>query len=134
MDKEQNTREIDYSDLDLDFFKLPTTKDVSHKIGAEAVKRSIRNLVLTNFYDRPFRSNIGSVINKLLFENMSPIVEAQIKNAIIEVITNFEPRASILDVIVKSSIEDNAYGVAIAFYINNREEPIVTSILLERIR
>ena len=87
------TRKRDWADLDLDFIAHPTTGDVVKKTGVDAIKRSIRNLVLTNFYDRKFRSYIGSNAQKVLFENINPFTATFLKDAITEVITNFEPRA-----------------------------------------
>ena len=76
----------------------PTTGDVMKKTGVDAIKRSIRNLILTNFYDRPFRSYIGSNAQKLLFENANPLTANFLKDAIQEVITNYEPRVKVNDI------------------------------------
>ena len=66
------TRKNDYSDLDLDFLAHPTTGDVVKKTGLDAIKRSVRNLILTNYYDKPFRPGIGSNAQKILFDNINP--------------------------------------------------------------
>jgi len=128
------TRLADYSDLDLDFIPHPVTGDVVKKTGPDAVIRSIRNLVLTNFYDRPFHSNIGSSASKLLFENVSNMTARLLEQVIAEVITNFEPRASVLRVQANVSADDNGYDVKILIGINNRPEPFAVTIFLERIR
>jgi len=128
------TRLADYSDLDLDFIPHPVTGDVVKKTGPDAVIRSIRNLVLTNFYDRPFHSNIGSSASKLLFENVSNMTARLLEQVIAEVITNFEPRASVLAVRANVSADDNGYDVKILIGINNRPEPFAVTIFLERIR
>jgi phage baseplate assembly protein W len=133
------TRVKDYSDLDLDFIPHPATKDVVKKTGIDAIKRSVRNLVLTNFYDRPFRSWIGSNAQKMLFENINPFTATFLKDAIIEVITNFEPRVSLLEnnergVKVNVSADNNGYDVVIDFVIVNRGEPATINLFLERIR
>lgn len=91
------TRRKDWADLDLDFIAHPTTGDVVKKTGVDAIKRAVRNLVLTNFYDRPFRSYIGSNAQKILFDNISPFSATFLKNAIIETIENFEPRVKLLE-------------------------------------
>lgn len=124
----------DYTDLDLDFNRKPGNKDITKKIGDEAVKRSIRNLILTNFYDRPFQPRIGSNVQKLLFENFTDITAILISNAIKEVINNFEPRANVLGVDVIPSPDNNAFTANITFSIRNRTEPFVIDIFLERIR
>lgn len=132
-------RQPDYSDLDLDFIPHPTTKDVVKKVGVDAIKRSIRNLILTNFYDRPFRHNIGSNAQKLLFENMNPLTETFLRNAIYETIVNFEPRVSLMNnenqgIDVSVDYDNNGYNVRLTFMIINRAEPVSINIFLERLR
>lgn len=133
------TRKYDYSDLDLDFIAHPTTKDVIKKTGLESIKRSVRNLVLTNFYDRKFRSFIGSNVTKILFDNINPFTATFLKDAIIEVITNFEPRVKLSEdetngVIVSVDPDNNGYNVRITFNIINTGAPATISLFLERIR
>lgn len=128
------SRKPDYSDLDLDFLAHPTTKDVMKKTGVEAIKRSVRNLILTNFYDRPFQSYIGSGALKLLFENATPITANFLNSAIKEVITNFEPRVKLEQVKVVFDIDNNGYNVSLYFVILNRNEPANINLFLERIR
>lgn len=128
------TRDPDYSDLDLDFFAHRTTKDVVRKTGEEAIKRSVRNLIFTNFYDRPFRSYIGSSVRNMLFENVTPLTQQFLKTAIIEVINNFEPRVRLQDVNLTFDIDNNGFNVTLQYVIINTELPVVTSLFLERIR
>lgn len=128
------SRNQDYADLDLDFIAHPTTKDVVIKRGADAIKRSVRNLILTNFYDRPFRPYIGSNVQKLLFENINPLTAGFLKDAITEVIENYEPRVKLIAVEVQFDIDNNGFNVILKYVILNRSEPIITSIFLERIR
>jgi phage baseplate assembly protein W len=128
-----------YSDLDLDFLAHPTTKDVLKKTGVEAIKRSIRNLVLTNFYDRKFQHHIGSNAVKMLFDNVSPLLEVFLRDAIIEVIENFEPRVHLVEnehsgVFVQVDPDKNGYNVRIEFIVVNTGERAYTGIFLERIR
>lgn len=123
-----------FKDLDLDFAPHPVTGDVRKKVGDEAIKRSVRNLVLTNFYERPFRSYIGSNAQKLLFEPMNYLTSTYLKNAIVEVITNFEPRVTLLDVSVNVDEDRNGYNATLRFYVNNVPVPIISTIFLERIR
>jgi phage baseplate assembly protein W len=124
----------DYSDLDLDFIAHPTTKDVVIKTGEDAIKRSVRNLILTNFYEKPFRPGIGSSAVKLLFDNMSPLVSNFLENAITEVIQNYEPRVSVLGVKVSMDYDNNGYNARIDFVVLNRNEPATITIFLERVR
>lgn len=132
-------RRPDYSDLDLDFIPHPTTGDVVKKTGIDAIKRSVRNLILTNFYDRPFRTYIGSNAQKILFDNINPLTATFLKNAIIETLVNFEPRIQLLDdddrgVYVQVDPDNNGYLAKISFIIVNRGEPASINIFLERIR
>jgi len=127
-------RSPDYSDLDLDFILHPTTKDVVRKFGPDAIKRSVRNLILTNFYDRPFRSAIGSNATRLLFENMTPLTNNFLKDAIIEVISNYEPRVEIFSVEVYFDFDNNGYNVNLNYIILNDNSKVSTSVFLERIR
>ena len=128
------TKKPDYSDLDLDFIAHPTTGDIVRKTGDDAIKRSLRNLILTNFYDRPFRPYIGSNTQKLLFELATPITANLIKDAVMEVIKNYEPRVNIIQLIVELDEDNNGYNVTIKYEILNRGQTALVSIFLERIR
>lgn len=128
------TRVPDYSDLDLDFIKNPTTKDVVRKTGADAIKRSVRNLVFTNFYERPFQSYLGSNIRALLFDNATPMTSIFIKDAVVEIIKNYEPRVSLQNVTVTPDIDNNGYSVTLYYVIKNNNLPVSVDLFLERIR
>jgi len=133
--KQTLSRQSDYSDLDLDFLKNPTTNDVVIKRGDDAIKRSIRNLILTNYYDRPFRPTIGSNVQKLLFDEIAdPFIKNLLENAISETIFKFEPRVRLDSVIVDADLDANGINVRLQYTILNREQPVVTTIFLERIR
>jgi phage baseplate assembly protein W len=128
------SRSPDYSDLDLDFIPHPTTKDVMVKTGSDAIKRSVRNLIMSNFYEKPFRPGIGSNAVKLLFDNMSPLVANFLENAITEVVQNYEPRVELLNVSVIADYDNNGYTARLDFVVLNRNEPLTTTIFLERVR
>jgi phage baseplate assembly protein W len=127
-------REPDYKDLDLDFFAHPTTKDVQKKSGIEAIKRSVRNLIFTNFYDRPFQSYIGSDVRALLFENANPFTAVLLQDAITLCLQNFEPRVKVQSVVVSEDIDNLSYNVRLEYIILNKELPVIQTIFLERIR
>jgi phage baseplate assembly protein W len=133
-------RKPDYSDLDLDFIMHPTTKDVVKKTGVDAIKRSVRNLILTNFYDRPFRSYIGSNAQKLLFDNINMFTATFLRDAIEDTITSFEPRVlldvSTADKGIEISVnpDNNGYNVKITFIIVNTATPATINLFLERLR
>lgn len=128
------TREPDYKDLDLDFFRHPTTKDVVKKTGAEAIKRSVRNLIFTNFYERPFRHYLGSDVRNLLFENAGPLTIVYLKDAIVVLLENFEPRIKLTDVVINEDLDNNGFNVTLSYIIRNRGVEITSSLFLERIR
>jgi phage baseplate assembly protein W len=128
------SRKPDYSDLDLDFMPHPTTKDVMKKTSIDAIKRSVRNLLLTNFYDRPFQSYIGSNALKLLFDNATPITANFLENAIRETLGNFEPRIRVESLEVNFDPDNNGYNLKLLFTIVNRNEPAIITLFLERIR
>ena len=128
----RNTR--NYSDLDLNFTAHPVTKDVTHRYDENAVKTSLKNLILTRNFERPFHSEIGSPIRALMFEPASPMLNITLKRAIIDVVNNFEPRADLTDVQVNSSPDNNAVYVTVYFKLTNTEKPLTLDLTLERTR
>ena len=123
-----------YKDIDMDFKAHPTTGDAPIKEDIEAVKRSVRGLVLTSRYERPFQPQINSGIRHLLFEPLSPITAFQIRQNIINVLNQFEPRAELLEVQVIAQEEHNAFLVTIYFRVVNIPEPAMVNLTLERLR
>ena len=123
-----------FSDLDFNFTKHPLSHDVARKFDEEAIKQSIKNLVMTNHYERPFHPEIGSQISALLFENSGPMLEAMLQSAITNTIINFEPRVQLISVDVKSNNDNNAVYASITFKIVNTELPLTVDLLLQRTR
>jgi phage baseplate assembly protein W len=123
-----------YSDLFTDFDVHPELHDIVRKRNEEAVKTSIRNLILTNKYERPFQPALGSNISKYLFEPISPQTQAGIQNEIRNVIENYEPRAKLIDVVASPYVDDNAYVVTIVFYLINKNEAVTLNTILYRVR
>jgi len=123
-----------YLDIDLDFIAHPTTGDVTTKSDLEAVKRSVRNLVLTSKYERPFQPYLHSGIRGLLFEPLSPITAFNIRQNIIDVIKRYEPRADLMEVQVKADDDKNAFHANIYFRIINTGDSAVVGLMLERLR
>lgn len=123
-----------YSDLDLTFSRQPLNGDVSIVYDNRSVINSVKNLLLTNFFERPFQPNLGSSLNGMLFEQVSPTMETTIKREIFDVISNFEPRIKIDDIFVLSNIDKNGYEVTLRFFIGNNVEPTQVSVFLERNR
>lgn len=123
-----------FTDLDLDFAAHPVTGDVTKKKGSAAVINSIKNLLLTSFYERPFQPRIGSNLNRLLFEQMDQLVASELKNEIELVIKNFEPRATVTEVNVIPDYDGQRYDVTVEFFLVNRADPIQVNLFLERVR
>ena len=123
-----------FSDIDLNFVANPATGDISMRYDENAVKASVKNLVLTQHFERPFHSNIGSPINSLLFDLASPLLTVTLKRAITDLINNHEPRVNLLDVIVNLSPDNNSVYVTIEFSILNTQRPITIDLVLERTR
>jgi phage baseplate assembly protein W len=123
-----------FSDLDLNFTAHPVTKDISRRYDENAIKTSLKNLILTRNFERPFHSEIGSPINALLFEPPSPMLNITLQRAIVDVVNNFEPRVDLLDVSVLSSPDENSLYVTITFKIVNTQQPLTLDLTLERTR
>jgi phage baseplate assembly protein W len=128
----RNTRT--FSDFDFNFTKHPSTMDVTMKYDEEAIKASVRNLVLTQNYERPFHSEIGSQIRGLLFEPATPMLNVMLKRAITDTIISFEPRVELLDVKVIMLPDNNKVDVTIYFRIINTTRPIQVNLILTRTR
>ena len=123
-----------YKDLDLDFTRNVVTNDVVKIEDVNAVKRSVKNLVQTNHYERPFHPELGCGVRELLFENFTPLTGIFIKRKVEEVITNYEPRARLSQVTVNEQPDRNAIGVTVYFYVMNIAEQVSVTTLLQRIR
>lgn len=123
-----------FKDLDLNFTAHPVTGDVSKKFDEEAIKRSVRNLVLTRNFEKPFHSEIGSQVKALMFEPYTPFINNILRQTIIDTISNFEPRVNLIDVFVNGDGDNNAIYVRIEFKIRNTERPVTLDIILERTR
>ena len=124
-----------YTDLDLFFGKKSSNSDVSDVVDIQAVKRSIRNLVLTNIYEKPFHPEIASGVRGMLFELMTPLTALILSKQVEDVIINFEPRARLIGVTTLPDLDRNIYEVSIEFYVVNAPTELVDmSVMLERLR
>ena len=124
-----------YTDLDLFFGQNNRTKDINVLTDVQAVKRSVRNLVLLNAFEKPFHPEISSGVRDTLFENMTPVTAIILSRHIEDVIRNFEPRVNLAGVRATPNLDKNEYEVTIEFYIvNTPTELVELSILLERLR
>ena len=132
-DISRNVRQ--YKDLDLFFDKKSVSKDIAKLTDIAAVKRSIRNLVLTNHYEKPFHPEIGSGVRDMLFENMSPLTAAVLAKKVEDVIENFEPRARLIGVRALPNLDRNEYEMTIEFFVVNAPTELVDmTVFLEVLR
>ncbi len=132
-DIDRNVRQ--YRDLDLFFAKIQSSKDVRKVTDIQAVKRSVRNLVLLNHYEKPFHPEIGSGIRDMLFENMSNMTAFILAKKIEDVIENFEPRVRLISVRADPNLDRNEYEVTIEFFVVNTPTELVDlTVFLEVLR
>jgi len=128
------TKKRFYSDIDLRFTTQPATKDIALSYDEQSVIRSIKNLLLTKPYERLFQPTLGSNIDNLLFEPITPLTANLLRDEITRTINNFEPRATIASIDVVDYADQNGYQVSLFFYILNRTEPTGVSLVLKRSR
>jgi phage baseplate assembly protein W len=123
-----------FSDLDMNFNIHPIKKDLNILTGEMAIINSLKNLILLNFYEKPFQPNIGSNVRGLLFENMDTITANALEREIKQIVSNFEPRVNIISVLASPDFDKNLFSISMDFYVINRTEPITISFRLERLR
>lgn len=123
-----------FSDLDLNFIVHPVKKDINRLTNEAAVVNSIKNLILTNHYEKPFQPDIGSNVRRLLFENMDGITATSIEKEIQQTISNYEPRVNISAINVSADVENNGFTVYMEFFVVNNTSPITINFFLERTR
>ena len=141
-----------FRDIDLDFGRNPITNDVNVVEDAIAIKRSVKNLVQTNYYERPFHPELGCGVRGLLFENYTPVMNVFLKRKIEECLINNEPRIKLTGIIINGdsfeegseaddltaapggNVDDNRLDVEIHFNIIGVPNPQSVSIILQRLR
>ena len=123
-----------YRDLDLDFGRNSVTNDVNKLTDIEAVKRSVRNLINTSHFDRPFHPEIGSSVRAMLFEPMTPLTALNLQRKVQEVLINFEPRIKLVQIVSNPNIDSNSYDLRIYFYVIGSNDLIEVQTFLERLR
>jgi phage baseplate assembly protein W len=127
-------RESIYSDIDTLFIPNPVTGDINPIKDIEAIKKSVINLILTNFYERPFQPEIGCNVRGLLFEPADPITISDLEDAAKQVLENFEPRVAVLEVSATDDPDNNSYSMTIQFQILSTEQVSEVTTVLERLR
>ena len=123
-----------YKDLDLNFLIHPVRKDINKHKDEMAVINSIKNLMMTNHYERPFQPDLGSNVRRLLFENLDKITAISMEREIRQVVENYEPRAQIKNLDILPDLDNNGFSVRMEFYIMNMTDPVTINFFLERVR
>ena len=124
----------EFKDLDLNFTIHPVKKDINKNVGTMAIVNSIKNLILTNHYEKPFHPEIGSNVRRLLFDNLDTVTAAAVESEIRTTITNFEPRVNITNIQVTPDTDNNGFKVYLEFTVINLTQPVTINFFLERIR
>jgi phage baseplate assembly protein W len=127
-------KRIIYTDFHKDLTVNPISTDLALKNNEESIKESLKNLILTDRGERLFQPNLGSDVRASLFENATPVTLKIMEERVKDVINNFEPRVSLIDVDVTSLYDDNKVKVVIYFYVKNSEDPISVTVFIERVR
>lgn len=123
-----------FSDLNLLFTASPSTGDITKKVDEEAIKASLRNLISTKNYERPFHPEIGCQLYALLFENFTSVTMQVMRKTIVDVVNKFEPRVNILDIKLSETEDQNNLDVSITFKIINTERPVILNTSIQRVR
>lgn len=123
-----------FSDIDFGFKRNPLTGDIARKTDDNSIKQSLKNLILTEFYERPFNSTLGSPIRNILFEPVTPLLGVLIKKAIEQVVNNFEPRVELDSVNVALVNDDNSVNITLYYRILGTQALQAFNIILERTR
>lgn len=123
-----------FSDINLLFTSHPVTADINKKLDDEAIKASVRNLISTKNYERPFHPEIGCQVHSLLFELLTPVTLQVIKQTVYDVLNKFEPRVTVTDVKVRDRLDNNEIEIEVSFRINNTNRPVTLRTALARVR
>ena len=126
-----------YRDLSLYFTPNPVSGDVTMVTDVQDIKRSVRNLVMINRFEKPFHPEVASHVRDLLFERFTPITFNLLRNRIETVLENYEPRVSVTDIEIDNSgqaMDNNNLNVRIFFTLKNDPQIQSVDILLERVR
>ena len=123
-----------YKDFDLSFSRNPLTNDIGKKTDANAINQSMKMLLNTSYYERPFRPQVGSNLRRILFEPADPITIQDLRASIESLILNYEPRVQILDIKINDNAENNAYDLTIEYSLVNLIQTQTFKTTLRRLR
>jgi phage baseplate assembly protein W len=128
-----SSRDKAYKDIDLAFVLRPDG-DLYRKTDAAAVKQAIKNLLMTGAGERPFRPNLGANLGTMLFENATDATELELELLITTAISNYEPRAELINIKIDSELDRNQIFVAVTFKVRNTQEQVTLETSLSRLR
>jgi phage baseplate assembly protein W len=123
-----------WTDIDAAFLRHPTTGDVTIKSDDRAIKFAVKSLVMTEHYERLFHGEIGTPVRRFLFEQIDDINIIIVREAIADVINNYEPRVTVLDVIVNEDRNSNSLRIDIVYRIKNSNTVSNVNVTLDRSR
>ena len=123
-----------YKDFDLSLTRNPLTNDIGTKTDVAAINQSVKNIIQTNYYERPFQPDFGCNIRALLFEPADPITIADMRQVIFTALGNHEPRVTVTSVNIRDLVEQNSYHIEIGYQLVDAEKEDVASLILERLR
>jgi phage baseplate assembly protein W len=123
-----------YSDIDFTLTKRPVVGDIALSYDGQAVLRSIRNILSTKKFEKPFDPTFGTNIDGLLFENFSSLTSSALEKEIIAAINNYEPRVNLQSVVVSAQPDKHGYDVTLTYFLANATTPTTVTVFLERNR
>lgn len=122
-----------YRDIDLSFEAKPSG-DIFIKKDAGAVKQAVKNLIQTNYFEKPFQPLFGADIRSMLFELADDETGDEIRERIIRAIEIYEPRARVIDVVVNALPDNYSINVTVEFQVVNSEETVIFTTFISRLR
>jgi len=123
-----------YTDIDMSFQTHPLTGDIRKKTDLDSIKQSLKNLLFTNYGERPFRPLLAGNLNDLLFEPLDDIIIEELKKSITTTVNNYEPRIDIISLEITPKGSDNELGVTLTFNMINYTEPQIINTIIKRQR
>jgi|TARA_Y100000310_G_scaffold328223_1_gene396024 hypothetical protein len=123
-----------FSDFTLNLTPHPVSRDLVIETNEYAVKRAVKNLIFTEFYERPYNPLLGSNVKKSFFEPFTNVTASDIEYSIREILNNYEPRIELLEIKTGDDRERNGLNITITFRINNQVRPVMLDLFIERVR
>jgi len=123
-----------WSDLDLSLKIHPIRKDIIPLKDDAAIKNAVKNLLISNFYERPFQDDLGANLRGLLYEPADVITEIELRDNIYDVLSKYEPRISVTSIGITDLSDVNSYNVTVYFNIKEYDSADTVEIVLRRLR